>query len=131
MPGAMPLSRRGAFSDLRDGFCEWFCEWFFMAIPAAGAETHGGPFVRRREQATGSYAGGMTMVVPTHSARTMPGGTLSRRIDVGGRSLAIECSGSGSPTVVLESGLGAESVWWEPVQDAVARFTQVCRFDRA
>lgn len=59
------------------------------------------------------------------------GDTVSRRIAVGGRSLAITCSGSGSPTVVLESGLGAESAWWEPVQDAVARFTRVCRFDRA
>ena len=37
----------------------------------------------------------------------------------------------GSPTVVLESGLGAESAWWEPVQDAVSQFTRVCRFDRA
>lgn len=59
------------------------------------------------------------------------GDVVSRRIDVGGRSLAIVCSGSGSPTVVLESGLGAESAWWEPVQDAISRFARVVRFDRA
>lgn len=56
---------------------------------------------------------------------------ISSCIDVGGRSLSLTCSGSGSPTVVLESGLGAESAWWEPVQNVVARFTRVCRFDRA
>lgn len=59
------------------------------------------------------------------------GDVVSRRIDIGGRSLAIVSSGSGNPTVVLESGLGAESAWWEPVQDAVSRFARVVRFDRA
>jgi pimeloyl-ACP methyl ester carboxylesterase len=59
------------------------------------------------------------------------GGTISERIDVGGRSLAMVYSGAGSPTVVLESGLGAQCAWWETVQDAVSRFTSVCRFDRA
>jgi pimeloyl-ACP methyl ester carboxylesterase len=53
------------------------------------------------------------------------------RINIGGRSLAMVSRGSGSPTVVLESGLGAESAWYEPVQDAVAQFTSVVRFDRA
>jgi len=71
------------------------------------------------------------MTVLSRSTLSTSGDTVSRRIDVGGRSLAIVCSGSGSSTVVLESGLGAESAWWEPVQDAVARFTRVCRFDRA
>lgn len=59
------------------------------------------------------------------------GDTISECIDVGGRSLAIVRSGSGSPTVILESGLGAESAWWQPVQDAVSRFARVVRFDRA
>jgi pimeloyl-ACP methyl ester carboxylesterase len=66
-----------------------------------------------------------------HAVAVAPRDTISERIDVGGRSLAIVRSGSGSPTVILESGLGAQSVWWEPVQNAVARFTSVCRFDRA
>lgn len=59
------------------------------------------------------------------------GDAVSGRVDVGGRSLAIVSSGSGSPTVVLESGLGAESAWYEPVQDTVSRFARVVRFDRA
>lgn len=59
------------------------------------------------------------------------GGAESGRGDVGGRSLAFVRSGSGSPTVVLESGLGAESAWYGPVQEAVTRFARVVRFDRA
>jgi len=53
-------------------------------------------------------------------------------IDVGGHRLHIECSGTGSPAVVLEAGLGelaaTMSGWIAP---AVARDTQVCVYDRA
>jgi pimeloyl-ACP methyl ester carboxylesterase len=33
--------------------------------------------------------------------------------------------------VVLETGLGAPSEYWEPVQQEIAGLTRVCRFDRA
>jgi pimeloyl-ACP methyl ester carboxylesterase len=52
-------------------------------------------------------------------------------IDVGGHSLHLRCSGSGSPTVVLEPGAGEMSsglAWIEPV---VAGDTRVCVYDRA
>jgi pimeloyl-ACP methyl ester carboxylesterase len=57
----------------------------------------------------------------------------SRLVDIGGgRRLSISCSGSGSPTVVLEPGLGepasAMSRWIAP---DVARATTVCVYDRA
>jgi pimeloyl-ACP methyl ester carboxylesterase len=56
----------------------------------------------------------------------------SRLIDIGGHSLNIRCTGSGSPTVVLEPGLGesasAMSRWIAP---DVARTTTVCVYDRA
>src|SRR6476620_3334780 len=52
-------------------------------------------------------------------------------IDPAGRRLALTRNGVGAPTVVLETGLGAESDEWEPVQREVAQFTQVCRYDRA
>lgn len=47
------------------------------------------------------------------------------------RRLAIYCLGRGSPTVVLESGLGDGASSWWPVQDEIARTTQVCAYDRA
>lgn len=52
-------------------------------------------------------------------------------VDVGGYRLAIHCIGEGNPTVVLETGLGAPSEYWAPVQQEIAGLTRVCRFDRA
>ena len=55
----------------------------------------------------------------------------AQMIDLGGRRLALTGSGRGLPTVLLETGLGAESADWEEVQRGVERFAQVCRYDRA
>jgi len=49
----------------------------------------------------------------------------------GGRSLYMECVGSGSPTVVLEAGFGADTHSWEDVQPEVGRVTRTCAYDRA
>lgn len=47
------------------------------------------------------------------------------------RRLAFACSGWGSPTVVLETGLGADSAEWASVERGVASFARVYRYDRA
>lgn len=52
-------------------------------------------------------------------------------IDVGGHRLYIECTGSGSPTVVLQAGLGAASSSWAGIAPKVAASTTVCAYDRA
>ena len=52
-------------------------------------------------------------------------------IDVGGHSLHLSCSGSGSPTVVLEPGAGLMSSTLGWIAPAVARETRVCVYDRA
>lgn len=52
-------------------------------------------------------------------------------VDVGGYRLHIHCTGSGSPTVVIESGWGDSSAGWGWVQPEVARTTRVCTYDRA
>ena len=52
-------------------------------------------------------------------------------IDIGGRCLAFSAKGEGGPTVVLETGLGAESAEWAAVQDRLAETVRVCRYDRA
>ena len=49
----------------------------------------------------------------------------------GGRSLYLECVGSGSPTVVLEAGFGADVFSWRDVQSQVGRSTRTCAYDRA
>ncbi len=41
------------------------------------------------------------------------------------------CTGTGSPTVVLESGLGDDWLVWHKVQPEIAKTTRVCSYDRA
>jgi len=55
-------------------------------------------------------------------------------IDVGGYRLHLYCMGDptdGSPTVILEQGLGGTSPAWALIQPEVAKVTRVCAYDRA
>ncbi len=60
-------------------------------------------------------------------AYRMPG----QLVDVGGHRLHLHCIGSGSPTVVLEPGLGATSSDLGWITPTVARDSRVCVYDRA
>jgi pimeloyl-ACP methyl ester carboxylesterase len=62
-------------------------------------------------------------------------------VDIGGRSLYLECHGTGSPTVILEAGYRASARYWSDdllhpdaprtmVLPGVAEFTRVCTYDR-
>jgi pimeloyl-ACP methyl ester carboxylesterase len=55
----------------------------------------------------------------------------TRSISLGTRRLVSTTSGHGSPVVVLESGLGAESAEWGAVHRGLSVHTRVCRYDRA
>jgi pimeloyl-ACP methyl ester carboxylesterase len=52
-------------------------------------------------------------------------------VDVGGHRLHLRCAGSGTPTVLLESGLGETGAYWGWISLAVASDTRVCVYDRA
>lgn len=54
-----------------------------------------------------------------------------RLVDIGGLRLHINCTGAGSPTVVMENGPNDSSVVWQLVQPEVSKFTRVCSYDRA
>ena len=56
---------------------------------------------------------------------------LGRSYDVGGRSLNLYCSGTGSPTVIFESNGGIPGYRWVRVQRDVAKLTRACWYDRA
>jgi pimeloyl-ACP methyl ester carboxylesterase len=68
-----------------------------------------------------------TMAEAVDDDISMPG----QLIDVGGHSLHLNCSGSGSPTVVLEPGAGLMSSVSGWITPAVAQDTRVCVYDRA
>ena len=52
-------------------------------------------------------------------------------VDVGGYKMHINCVGQGSPTVILEAGMGDSSLIWTYVQPEIANTNQVCSYDRA
>jgi hypothetical protein len=53
-------------------------------------------------------------------------------VDVGGYRLHINCTGTGSPTVVIDAGWGDWSASWSSwVQPEVAKTTRVCTYERA
>jgi pimeloyl-ACP methyl ester carboxylesterase len=58
---------------------------------------------------------------------SMPG----RLVSVGTHRLHIYCQGEGSPTVVIDAGLGGFSLEWTQVQAALASQVRVCTYDRA
>src|SRR5215218_4207075 len=76
-----------------------------------------------------AVGGGYQTVRESLDARAYP--MPGQLIDVGGHRLHLYCTGSGSPTVVLEPGGGASSSDFGWIAPAVARNTRVCVYDRA
>ncbi len=68
-----------------------------------------------------------TLVAQGNSNPPRPTGQL---VDIGGQRIHISCTGTGSPTVLLEAGAGDFSVVWSLVQTQVGQFTRVCSYDR-
>jgi len=54
-----------------------------------------------------------------------------RLFEVAGHKMHLHCRGQGSPTVVVEVGIGDISTDWVFVQDAVSNFTRICTYDRS
>lgn len=69
-----------------------------------------------------------TITEATDGGRAADAGEL---VDVGGHRLFIVCAGTGSPTVVVEGGLGQGSAYFARIAPEVATTTRVCAYDRA
>jgi pimeloyl-ACP methyl ester carboxylesterase len=54
-----------------------------------------------------------------------------RLVDIGGYRLHLDCRGEGTPTVVMDAGLGGSSLDWTLVQSGLSETTRVCSYDRA
>ena len=66
------------------------------------------------------------------------GGSLKANAETGqlvrlsdGRHLYLDCTGHGSPTIVLEGGFAATSQAWFKVQPILAQSSRTCSYDRA
>ena len=97
--------------DLHSRAARWL---LYPAVGAMALAAVGGAY-----QAVGAVADA--------SSSSMPG----RLVDVGGHRLHLNCTGTGSPTVVVEAGGGemAANLGW--VTPVVARDTTICVYDRA
>lgn len=77
---------------------------------------------------------GETGTTPAKQPRprvSVPNDATPTRVDIGGYSLAVRCSGRGRPAVVLEAGFGLASGRWRRTQRLVRRTHKVCSYDRA
>jgi pimeloyl-ACP methyl ester carboxylesterase len=97
--------------QLRSRSTRWLV---YLVLAALGIAALGGGYETVRESLDAS-------------AYPMPG----QLIDVGGHRLHLHCTGSGSPTVVLEPGQGGASSDLGWIAPALARDSRVCVYDRA
>jgi pimeloyl-ACP methyl ester carboxylesterase len=72
---------------------------------------------------------GSERVAEWRDARAFP--AIGRRLSVGRRALDIHCEGTGSPTVVYESGKQIPGFFWQPILHRTASFARSCWYDRA
>ena len=79
--------------------------------------------------ALASIGGGNQTVWESIEASAYP--APGQLIDVGGHRLHLSCTGSDSPTVILEPGMGEASWAMGWIAPAVARDSRVCVYDRA
>jgi len=72
---------------------------------------------------------GVALPVMANAASTPA--QVGTMIDLGGHRLHMNCSGNGTPTVVVENGLGDFSFDWVLVQSQLKKITRICTYDRA
>ena len=70
-----------------------------------------------------SFAGGIAVA----AGAQMPG----LLVPVGEHRLHLTCKGSGAPAVILDAGLGGNSLEWSRVQPVLAQRFMTCAYDRA
>ena len=112
--------------------------------PSAPGQWHpvrskGRSFIQRTAHASGILAGLCLLLVLAlslwnlavtkwqHSHHSVPGDFYS----VDGRQMHLYCSGTGSPTIVIEAGASADWLAWQGVQPKLSQLTRVCTYDRA
>jgi pimeloyl-ACP methyl ester carboxylesterase len=54
-----------------------------------------------------------------------------KSVQAGPVKLNLDCSGTESPIVILDSGMGVPGVGWIKIQPEVSKFARVCSYDRA
>ncbi len=97
-----------------------------MPIPLSLIRT---PAIGRSRFAAAAMAAFVLSVTAVAEAMdyTAPG----ELVNIGTTKLHVHCRGEGTPTVVIDTGLGESALEWLPVQQRVSHHTRVCLYDRA
>lgn len=97
---------------------------FALALALAGASS---------AQPPGPQSGGAEAQAAREAQALKDYPPPGRMIDVGGRRLHLLCKGPDSrgPTVVIETGAYASSLYYWKLQDELAEIAHVCTYDRA
>jgi pimeloyl-ACP methyl ester carboxylesterase len=66
--------------------------------------------------------------IALHHFRSRPPGEMYA---VNGYKMRLDCTGTGSPTIILDAGGGNDGLTWARVQPVLAKSTRVCSYDRA
>ncbi|MBO9623927.1 MAG: alpha/beta hydrolase [Sphingomonas sp.] len=113
-----------------DANCSTLTKWMTMVISRfiAGMMLAVSPGIALAQSASGA-------TLPASAPRGEALAQYARpheRVDIGsGRKLNLFCMGTGSHTVLFDSGLSDWSVVWALVQPEVAKRTRACSYDRA
>lgn len=78
-----------------------------------------------------ALACGKAALPATGEARTGTPGRKGALVDIGDRSLFLDCAGDGTPTVIFEAGGGTDGTAWRHVVPMLLRSTKTCVYDRA
>jgi pimeloyl-ACP methyl ester carboxylesterase len=65
------------------------------------------------------------------SCTARPEAPQDELVDIGTHRLYIHCTGTGRPTVVIDTGVGENYQSWESMIESLSRETRVCAYDRA
>jgi pimeloyl-ACP methyl ester carboxylesterase len=60
-----------------------------------------------------------------------PPNPLDELVDLGSQRLHLNCRGQGTPTVIVDAGIGESTESWLPLQERIASQTRVCTYERA
>jgi hypothetical protein len=105
-----------------------------VAVPGHAATAPGAAAKKRCHVVVKRVHGHKKHVRVCTTPKPRPQAHSFQRLDVGGYKLALECWGSGTPTVVLDSGFGtSRSVWLGLVPPASTKPlpSRLCTYDRA
>lgn len=105
----------------------WMMLRIWRQVPSRGARWILYPIVV--VLAVASIGGGYETVREALDVRAYP--PPGQLVDVSGHRLHLQCTGTGSPTAVLEPGLGGSSSDMSWIAPVVAQHTRVCVYDRA